>query len=726
MTTQEKYAYMKKGFTADQVEEIKLGLEEGLDIELYEKKELYALQMREIRLGLMQELAVDIYARPDFDWLQMEEIRLGLEQNLNVRMYAYPKISFDTMRQLRKALAEGINLSKYAGLPAGVLQELRLAIKEDINIEPYIEQGYDKEQLEQIRIALGNKINIKPYLDINMRGISLSQIRIGLEKNVDVSVYANLEYTWRQMREIRKGMEHQVDVEKFLNPLYDWQQMHEIRLGLEDGLDVSKYSSLMYPATDMAIKRAYLSRGIEDNAVRDVGTPQIISYNNFEIKITPDEMLAYIQIKGKSTGITRSVIRGALEERGIVKGIKEEVIEKIVSGNIDNKPMEIAVGTKPQKGEDGYYEFFFRTDVKREPRVLEDGSLDYQDIEWFEQVKRGDKLAYYHDAGDGEPGYTITGKKINPIKGTQKNILVGQGFYIDTDKHTYIANVDGIITLDGDTLTILNMLTLGDVTAYMGDINFEGNIYITGSVGNGCKIKARDDIIIDGFVEGANLEAGGNICMRRGVNSQGRGTIRAGNRVECAFFENVTVIAGGDVQANYVLSSNISAEGAINISGKKNSIVGGIVYSAREIKVHHVGNAAGVKTILRLGVSDEMIKKQIIVSNEINTVDKELSVLEKAFEEYSAKYSEEARASMDIFRKIEGAIFTKKEMRKKLEVDKETIDAKIETARLAKAVMTGNVGRGVVIEIAGKKWFSTGVRDVTVKSVDGRVVLINN
>ena len=50
MTRQEQQAYYDRGFTKDQVEEIKLGLEEGLDVEPYDDKDFFALQMREIRL----------------------------------------------------------------------------------------------------------------------------------------------------------------------------------------------------------------------------------------------------------------------------------------------------------------------------------------------------------------------------------------------------------------------------------------------------------------------------------------------------------------------------------------------------------------------------------------------------------------------------------------------------------------------------------------------------
>ena len=726
MTTQEKYAYMRQGYTADQVEEIKLGLEEGLDVDVYVKKEFFALQMREIRLGLINDLPVEIYAKKEYDWFQMEEIRLGLEAGLDVSVYTYPLIPYDTMRQLRLALADGINLRKYLNLPSGVLKELRKSFVSQVNISPYIDQGYDKEQLEQIRLALEKNLNIKPYLKLEYRGISLREIRIGLERNVDVSVYANLDYNWRQMREIRKGMEHQIEYSLYMNPLYDWRQMREIRFGLEAGLDITKYCSLMYPATDMAVRRLNLAYGNSgDTEIHKAGHTEI-SYDNFDIQISADEMEAYIKFNGRAIGLTKSVIFDALEDRGISAGIQNEAIEKILAGITDNEPILIAKGRQPEKGKDGYYEYFFRTEVKHEPKVLEDGSLDYQDIEWFEQVKRGQKLAVYHDCEVGNDGYNVFGLPVPGIKGNQLNILVGQGFYIEPDKHTYVANIDGVITLEDSTMIIMNMLTLSEVTTSLGDVNFDGSIHVTGNVGNGCSIVARDDIIIDGFVEGANIEAGGSIFLRHGVNAHSNGQISAQKDVEGSFFENAKIYAGGNIAMNYCFNSNISCEGSIEVSGRKNSIVGGVTFAAKEIRVHQVGNSAGLRTFLKLGVNTEMLRRQSTLTKQIDDIDKELQVLEQAFADYREKYPTEDIAKMDIFKKIENAMFTKEEMKKRLLPEKIEIDDKVMQAQNARAIITGNVCKGVVVEICGRSWFSDGARDVTICKNNDKVELITN
>ena len=82
----EKQASVKEGLEYDkvhdfddlQMEEIRKGLANGLDVSVYAKPEFDNRQMEEIRQGLVCELDVSVYAKPELSWKQMEEIRRGL------------------------------------------------------------------------------------------------------------------------------------------------------------------------------------------------------------------------------------------------------------------------------------------------------------------------------------------------------------------------------------------------------------------------------------------------------------------------------------------------------------------------------------------------------------------------------------------------------------------------------------------------------------------------
>ena len=65
-------------FTKPQQKQIKLGIENNVDISWYAKTEFKQSQMNEIRLGLYNNVDVSVYAKVYFDNKQMEQIRMGL------------------------------------------------------------------------------------------------------------------------------------------------------------------------------------------------------------------------------------------------------------------------------------------------------------------------------------------------------------------------------------------------------------------------------------------------------------------------------------------------------------------------------------------------------------------------------------------------------------------------------------------------------------------------
>ena len=56
-----------------------------------------------IENGLMEDQIL-IYADPKFDQYQMEQIRLGLEEGLDVSVYADPKNKYSKMESIRNVL----------------------------------------------------------------------------------------------------------------------------------------------------------------------------------------------------------------------------------------------------------------------------------------------------------------------------------------------------------------------------------------------------------------------------------------------------------------------------------------------------------------------------------------------------------------------------------------------------------------------------------------------
>lgn len=91
LTQEQILTYMTPRFDADQMEQIRLGLEYNvehpdnpIDVSIYATNKFNADQMNEIRLGLEKGLDVSIYTDENLDWDEMEEIRFRLEEEQSI------------------------------------------------------------------------------------------------------------------------------------------------------------------------------------------------------------------------------------------------------------------------------------------------------------------------------------------------------------------------------------------------------------------------------------------------------------------------------------------------------------------------------------------------------------------------------------------------------------------------------------------------------------------
>ena len=712
-------------FTADQKQEIEEGILAGVHVETYAKPEFLAIQMREIRLGLQEKLPVEYYASAEYDWFQMEEIRKGLENKVDVSKYADPSIPFDVMRQIREGLESGIDLSSQSQLPAGVLKQVKLATCDGIDLSKYIDEGYSEEQLGEIRVALSKDIPIDAYITPAQRGTAIREIALGLEQNLDVSVYANPNMNWQQMREIRLGLEMRLDVAKYQNSLFSWQQMREIRLGMEAGIDVDSYASLMYTSKEMEKKRLQLMEVTDEN--KDISILEDkIEFYDFCLLTDEENMEANILLSKKEEPVSKARIMAALREKGIVYGIDYKLIDQLEKEGSKEDILVIAKGKKPGKGKDAWYEYFFEQDVKKKPKLLEDGSVDYQNIKWFEMVQKDQKIAYYHSATEGEHGNRITGESIPGIMGQELPPIVGKGFHVLADKKTYLSDMDGKIEWKDNRLEITDVVIVDDLTNVTGNVEFNGSVYVKGVIGDGVRVKAVKDILVEGFIQAAILDAGGDIILKKGINCGGRGYIQAGNDIMGNFIENARVRAHGDIRANYCLNSNLYADGNIEISGNIGMLAGGTAYAGKGVQSHDIGNEAGVPTKIVAGREEELSKKRQDLEQRKISINRELLLLNNAYQDYQRKYPVEIRNENPVYLKIEDAIYTKNRELESLEKDREELEQETKKNQNVKVIVKGKVYQGVQVNVNGVIWHAKNLTGITLKKKDGTMFIYRN
>jgi uncharacterized protein (DUF342 family) len=425
----------------------------------------------------------------------------------------------------------------------------------------------------------------------------------------------------------------------------------------------------------------------------------------------------------------RNEMQQSMREYGISRGIDNSALRLLEQGQVGTEPVRIAEGKPSMDGEDGFYEYFFRTEVAGTHKVQEDGSVDYRNVEWFEKVKKNQKLALYHDATDGADGFTVTGRIIRATKGREKKILTGHGFRVGDDGKTYISDMDGMISIDEEHMEITRVLVMQEVTRATGNVNFEGSVHVLGDVQSGAKIQASENVVVDGYVENATIECGGDVLLRKGMNarhSSGKSGYIYAKNVMGLFFELAKVHAEADIRADYCLDCELYAEGKIVVTGSNGSLIGGVSVAVRGIRADNLGNTAGIITKAKLGVNESIIDQQKEVQANITGVNQELKILRNAYSEFNAKYSAEERNSNEMFLKVENAIYTKEMELENLQKIKKDMEQESLKLREVGIRIKNMLYEGVDVEINGVHWHSREMRNVTIKNVRGRMTVYTN
>lgn len=331
------------------------------------------------------------------------------------------------------------------------------------------------------------------------------------------------------------------------------------------------------------------------------------------VKVSKDRMNAAIRLYPASTkgrAINSNDIVTDLKHEKIIYGISIKVIEMFLMNKQYLRDVIVVKGKAPTKGTNASIEYFFDINPTSKPLLLEDGTVDFHQLNIFSPVKEGDVLARLSKAVPGEEGYDVYGNKVLPFKVENKVLKYGRNIKISEDKTELTSMINGDVTLEGDTVFVSDTYKVSaDVDSSTGDIDYEGNVVINGNVRTGFTVKAKGDIEVKGVVEGANLYAGGNIILKRGMQGMGKGVIVAEKDVVTKFVESGTVKTGGSLNTGSILHCTVEAKNKVIVSGKKGFIIGGDISATHSIETNYAGNKMGTVTILKVGIDPELFAR---------------------------------------------------------------------------------------------------------------------
>ena len=248
-----------------------------------------------------------------------------------------------------------------------------------------------------------------------------------------------------------------------------------------------------------------------------------------------------------------------------------------------------------------------------------------------------------------------------------------------------------------------DIYSVENVDTSTGNIEYHGNVEVKGNVCENFKVKTDGDVFVNGVVEGAEIEAGGNIVIARGMHGQNKGKLIAGGNIIAKFLSAANVQAKGFVEAEQILNSKVSAK-EVHAEAGKGLITGGKIMARKEVNVKNAGSPMGASTIIEVGNDPELKKRHAELQKSVAEKSKSINQMQSVLKSTSDKIKAGAKLTADQVKNLQVIQKTLPEQQKKLAEEMQELqllDEALQFDDSAHIDVRGTMYQGVIVSISG-------------------------
>ncbi len=314
---------------------------------------------------------------------------------------------------------------------------------------------------------------------------------------------------------------------------------------------------------------------------------------------------------------TVELLQRVLKDCRITFGVDEEALESFFStipgSLLYNTPVIVAQGIPAVEGSDGYVKELFDRTSKPHFDERPDGTIDFKNLHIVNNISKGTVICEIINPVQGTLGTSVYNKPLRPRTAKAPAVPRGENvdlITIDEYSSQLVAAIDGNLVYKDKRFCVEHTFRVnGNVNNSVGNINFTGNVVVTGDVCEGYSIKTNGDVTVFGIVEGASIYAGGNIILQKGINGMGKGILEAQKDITAKFIENCTVRAGGDIKSESIINSTVEADGRLTLIGR-GTLVGGNITVFGSVDAKIIGSRSYTHINIVLGVTPNMLRER--------------------------------------------------------------------------------------------------------------------
>ncbi len=309
------------------------------------------------------------------------------------------------------------------------------------------------------------------------------------------------------------------------------------------------------------------------------------------LKISKDDLSAYLTIEDNGNMIDEKEISSLLSSVGIKNGLEEAIDYNIKHEKTKKigKPFLIALASI-KKAETG---ISYKFDLESCIDVDEHYEMDA--LSQFEKVEQNQPLADISVSDTQDAGVDIFSNKVSG-QDSQVNVedVLGSNVYYSAETNQILSSEAGYPYLDDENKICLKSTFISQ------DIH-DTNKTIYGST------------TIDGIVSNSNLEVFGDLWVKGNITDCNNDGIIVHGDVIFDYAENSKIVASGKIIINKnARNSLIYANEAIEAE-ENSSISGGVIQSGESLDVFSVGSPLGVLTEVEIAIAP-FLKEQIRIT----------------------------------------------------------------------------------------------------------------
>lgn len=319
----------------------------------------------------------------------------------------------------------------------------------------------------------------------------------------------------------------------------------------------------------------------------------------YEIIVSSDSMKAYYLLnmnekdfEEKGTEIIKGLSH-ALKEENITTGIIDESL-KLENIRLNKKTL-IAEGILPEKGENAkisYYKI-----APKKPTLDDKNNANHYEMNLINNIKKGDWLGEKIPATKGKNGENIYGEMLPGSLGEDRQLKYDYKSVDSIEKNNVevlVAKKNGAVVKKGGKIAVDNLLVIhGNVDYDTGNIDFDGNVEIRGTVRDQFSVRATKDISIEGEIgvgAAKKIESvDGDVYIKGGLNGKGITVITA-NNIFLKYVKEGILKAKNDIHIGlYAIDTVIESENVF-LSEEKGKIIGGRLKAKYRVESNAIGN----------------------------------------------------------------------------------------------------------------------------------------